>query len=147
MIDALRMALRSAGLRCTPARLSVLGTLDALGQPVTHADLSAHPDVAGMDDITLYRTLGTLVDAGLIHRVQGIDGAWRYCVQPRDRAGCPGNHPHFLCTGCRRMECLVDQAMPRVRVPEGAEVRGRHFVVYGRCAACAAASAGSGAPG
>lgn len=137
--------LRAAGLRRTPARLAVLGHIEALARPVSHAELQAHPALAGLDDVTLYRTLGTLVEAGLVHRVHGIDGSWRYGAQPRGREGCPGNHVHFLCTACGAMSCLADQPMPRVVVPAGAEVEGRHFLVFGRCAACVAAGAGASA--
>lgn len=136
MPDSIGPSLRSAGLRRTPARLAVLAAIDALRVPVSHADLAAAVD--GLDEITLYRTLHTLGEAGLVHRVFGTDGVWRYCAQPQDRPGCPGNHPHFLCTQCRKMACLTDQALPRVRVPEGAEVTGRHFVVTGRCVPCVA---------
>lgn len=131
--------LRAAGLRRTPARLAVLSRIEALARPTSHADLSALPDLADVDDITLYRTLATLVETGLLHRVHGIDGVWRYCAQPRGLRGCPGNHAHFLCTSCGTMTCLVSQPMPRVDVPTGAEVQGRHFLVYGRCAACTTA--------
>ena len=128
-----RDPLRVAGLRRTPARVAVLERIDALARPVSHAELQA--EIANVDDITLYRTLATLVDAGLVHRVHGTDGVWRYCPQP-EREGCPGNHVHFLCTACGSMRCLVDQPMPRVTVPRGARVHGRHFVVHGCCARC-----------
>lgn len=131
--------LRAAGLRRTPARARVLATLEALAAPVTHAELAARPELVGMDAITLYRTLTTLEEAGLAHRVHGVDGVWRTAPQPRETSGCPGNHAHFLCTDCGAMTCLVDQPMPRVRVPRGARVSGRHFLVFGACAACASA--------
>lgn len=127
--------LRAAGLRRTPARLAILARIDALDRPVTHGELLGEPELRTLDDITVYRTLATLVASGLVHRVQGLDGAWRYCAQP-ESAGCPGNHAHFLCTTCGVMRCLTDQPMPRVAVPPGAEVHGRHFLVHGRCAAC-----------
>ena len=132
--------LRAAGLRRTPARVAVLGRIAAVGRPVSHAELQSEPDLGALDTITLYRTLTTLVEAGLVHRVHGIDGVWRYARQPGED-GCPGNHPHFLCTACGGMSCLLGQRMPRVSVPAGAQVSGRHFVAYGLCAACAASAA------
>lgn len=127
--------LRAAGLRRTPARLAVLAHLQAMDRPSSHADLQAA--LAQVDDITLYRTLATLQGAGLIHRVLGIDGTWRYGANHPDRPGCPGNHAHFLCTVCGAMSCLSDQPMPHVQVPPGAVVEGRNFLVFGRCAQCA----------
>ena len=128
--------LRSARLRRTPARVAVLARVEALARPVTHGHLRGEVALAEVDDVTLYRTLAALVDAGLVHRVHGIDGAWRYCAQPPGVTGCPGNHAHFLCRACGGMSCLLAQPMPRVEVPEGSAVEGRHFLVYGRCGSC-----------
>lgn len=136
------LRLRSAGLRRTPARLAVFDRIEALARPVSHGELQELPELGEIDDITLYRTLAALVEAGLVHRVHGIDGVWRYCAQPEGREGCPGNHAHFLCTTCGSMTCLLSQPMPRVEVPPGAEVEGRHFLVFGRCAGCVAHAPG-----
>lgn len=133
--------LRAVGLRRTPARVAVLARIEALDRPVTHGELLAEPDLGALDEITLYRTLAALTEAGLVHRVHGLDGTWRYCVQPRDRRGCPGNHAHFLCGTCGAMACLVDQPLPRVAVPDGCEVVGRQLLVHGRCASCVASRA------
>jgi Fur family ferric uptake transcriptional regulator len=35
------------------------------------------------------------------------------------------------------MSCLLDQEMPVVRVPAGAQVRGKQLLVYGICPDCA----------
>ena len=56
-------SLRAAGLRRTPARIVVLTRITALARPLTHAELLAEPELQDLDDITLYRTLGALVDA------------------------------------------------------------------------------------
>lgn len=128
--------LRAAGLRATPARARVLASIEAAPHPLpTPALVAAHPD---LDPITLYRTVERLAEAGLVHRVQGLDGAWRACAQPAAQPGCPGNHPHFWCTACATLTCLTDQALPRVVVPAGAQVEARHFLVVGRCPSCAA---------
>jgi Fur family ferric uptake transcriptional regulator/Fur family zinc uptake transcriptional regulator len=130
--------LRAAGLRRTPARLAALAALSAAGRPLRHADLRAAPGLAGVDDITVYRTLSTLEEKGLLHRILGLDGAWRYGRNDPEARGCPGNHAHFLCEACGQMACLPDQPLPRVEVPPGATVRVRSLVAVGRCAGCGA---------
>jgi Fur family ferric uptake transcriptional regulator/Fur family zinc uptake transcriptional regulator len=131
--------LRAAGLRRTPARLAVLAQIEQQARPLAHAELLALPDLAQLDDITLYRTLAALVEAGLAHRVLGTDGVWRYGAPPAGHPGCPGNHAHFFCSACRAMACLPDQPIPRITLPPGAAVDGRHLLVFGRCAPCVAA--------
>lgn len=135
-VQVLLHDLRAAGLRRTPARVAVLAAVRRADGPLTHAQILATSEASGLDAITLYRTLAALEQARLLHRVHGVDGAWRACAQPEGRNGCPGNHIHFQCTSCRAMSCLVDQPMPRVLAPPGARVEGRNFVAFGRCAAC-----------
>lgn len=127
--------LREAGLRRTPARVAVWSALRAAGRPLAHADLDAALD--GLDDVTLYRTLAVFEAAGLVHAVHGIDGVTRYRANEAAGPGCPGNHVHFLCRACGAASCLHDQPLPKVVAPPGATVDARHFLVLGRCAACA----------
>ncbi|MDR1516360.1 MAG: transcriptional repressor [Synergistaceae bacterium] len=134
--DALRALLRRAGIKITPIRLEVLGYLLKTGQPVSHSDVqSALPT---LDRVTIYRTLASFVESGIAHQVQGLDGMWHFCAHNPDSSGCPGNHPHFLCTSCGKMICLLDQNLPRVDVTEGNIVNGKQFVAYGFCQECAA---------
>ncbi len=128
--------LNAAGLRSTKARGLVLETLNKANRPLSHQEIAAEPEIGGMDRVTLYRTLTTLNKAGLLHRVQGIDGVWRFRGH-RSRSGkCGGDHIHFLCLECGQMSCLPEQPLPWVKEPDGAEVFGKQLVVYGRCAAC-----------
>jgi Fur family transcriptional regulator, ferric uptake regulator len=128
--------IRHAGLRCTPARETVLDVIESVGVLMSHAQLLAHGPLQQMDQVTLYRTLAALNRAGLVHRVQGENSAWRYGPQPHDHVGCPGNHVHFLCVHCGTMNCLADQPLPHVAVPHGATVQHREYIAYGTCDAC-----------
>lgn len=135
MTDHWTEALRTAGLRATPGRRTVLATLASRAAPLTHAEIAA--ELTELDPVTLYRILDSLERARLVHRVQGLDGVQRYCPQPDRDEGCPGNHVHFLCAVCGAMTCLDDQPLPRVTPPPGARIDARQFVVTGACAACA----------
>ena len=123
------------GVRATPFREQVLSLLLQRGHPMTHAEiLQTLPNAA--DRVTLYRTLETLRDAGILHQVQGADGVWRFCAHELDGGGCPGGHPHFLCLACGSMVCLTGQPLQRVEVPVDVLVQGKQLVVYGLCASC-----------
>jgi Fur family ferric uptake transcriptional regulator/Fur family zinc uptake transcriptional regulator len=93
--------------------------------------------MAGLDRVTVYRTLSALQEAGLVHRVQDKDGVWRFCAHGSREQGCPGNHPHFLCMRCGEMRCLTAQSLPWVETSAGEQVVGKQLVVYGLCAGCA----------
>ena len=126
--------LRRAGLRSTAARRQVLASFLAAGRALSHREIVNL--LFGLDRVTVFRSLKNLKKAHLVHSVQGIDGTLRYVLnQPKNR-GCPGGHPHFLCLRCGRMLCLANQRLATVRVPEGAKVYGKQFLVYGACASC-----------
>jgi Fur family ferric uptake transcriptional regulator len=128
--------LRGAGLRATGPRCAVLALLREADRALTPADITAHPSLAGVDRVSVYRSLSALTAAGLAHCVNGVDGVGRYRAHERGGDGCPGDLPHFLCTTCGAMLCLPEQRMPWVEVPRGASVEGKQLLVYGRCAAC-----------
>ena len=138
--------LRHVGLRRTRARKAVLGVLLGSKHLLSHRQLARRPELAELDRVTLYRTLDVLERRGLVHRVQGLDGVWRFCAHSHSHRGCPANHPHFLCRRCGQMRCLEGQAMPFVQVPEGVSVEGKQLLVYGLCPACAAAGSRGGDP-
>lgn len=130
--------LKDSGLRCTPAREAVFRLLCRAKQPLTHGEIAQKPAMVDLDRVTLYRTLTVLCEAGLIHRVRGNKGAWHFSVHPRNVDRCPGNHPHFLCIRCDKMQCLSEQSLQWVAVPEGVEVIEKQLVVRGLCAVCTA---------
>lgn len=135
--ERLKSILKSANLKVTHLRLAVLDFLMQTGVPVSHSDIQAHiPDI---DRVTLYRTLASFVEANIVHQVQGLDGAWRFCAHSHtdtESTCCPGNHPHFLCTSCGKMTCLPEQPMSKIDVPNGYKVVGKQFVAYGMCPEC-----------
>ena len=135
------LLLREAGLRPTSARQRVLASLHTAGRALSHRELVDL--LTGLDRVTIFRALKNLRKARLVHSVQGIDRTLRYFPNTEETRGCPGGHPHFLCLRCRGMSCLADQAIAVVRVPSGAEVRGKQLLVYGLCPACASNRGGS----
>jgi Fur family ferric uptake transcriptional regulator len=132
----LRSLLAQRGLRRTRVREAVLGCLMKAARPLAPSELSADPALEGFDRVSVYRSLAALQSAGLVHGVCGVDGVSRYRAHGSGESGCPGGHPHFLCTGCGGMWCLAEQGLPHVQVPPGVTVHGKQLVVHGRCARC-----------
>ncbi len=129
--------LKARGLRRTTARETILHLLAKAGRPLSHQDILRRKGSRSFDRVTVYRTLETLQRAGLLHRIQGTDGAWRFCTHGEGPTGdCAGNHIHFLCSKCDQMSCLPEQPLPWVEAPAGAIIRSKQLVVHGLCAAC-----------
>jgi len=129
-------ALRSAGFRLTHQRLEVVREV---------ASTDAHPDaervftrvrerVPTISLDTVYRTLGTLSDLGLVHRVGGMTGATRYDANTR-------RHHHFVCTRCGLIRDIDSSELDGLGIPAEAGEFGNLSAVEvrftGVCRECA----------
>lgn len=111
--DIAETQLRDAGVRVTQARISVLGTLLAARNAMSHQDVQ--DALTNMDRVTLYRALDCLTEAGLTHKIASDDRIFRYSVgkehsehQHDHKLGAHAQHQHghFKCTRCSRVFCL-----------------------------------------
>jgi Fur family ferric uptake transcriptional regulator len=131
--------LAGAGLRRTPIRLAVLAILSRDRQPQSAAGIIELLP-AGIDKVTLYRTLNTFTRKKLVHRVRGDDQVWLYGIGTADRAARHG-HAHFVCDECGTVECLTDRpraepAARRAKLRPGYRVEYSEVLVHGTCPDC-----------
>jgi Fur family ferric uptake transcriptional regulator/Fur family zinc uptake transcriptional regulator len=134
--EYIKKTLKTFGIRPTKARILICEALMMIGQPVSHGDLQTNVLLSEINRVTLYRSLNVLVEAGIVHKVLGIDGRWYFCIHELDEPGCPGGHPHFYCLKCGNMKCLRGDKLPFVEVPPGCHVEGKQLLVYGICEKC-----------
>lgn len=93
------------------------------------------------DRVTIYRTLQTFVDKGLIHTIPSADNSIRYalckdeCADGHHRH----HHVHFLCGTCQQTFCLDEVATPTVKLPRGYVVNEIELLAKGICRSCSAA--------
>jgi len=101
--------IRGVGLRCTRARVAVLGQLLRATGPLTHAEVVDELADEGYDRATIYRNLTELTEAQLATRVDLGDHFWRFELKRHHAEGGLGeDHPHFVCTSCGEVSCLDD---------------------------------------
>lgn len=126
-----------AQLRRTPARLALLQVLSDATRAMSHADVEAAL-ASPIDRVTLYRSLDSFVEAGLLHKQVGADRISRFAlVDGVDHEA----HAHFHCDDCGSLYCLP-QKPPRVaHLPEGFAAEGAMLQIHGRCPQCAGAPA------
>lgn len=101
-----------------------------------HSDIEN--SLEGVDRVTIYRTLQTFTEKGILHSVPASDGTARYALC---KSGCEeghhhDNHVHFLCIRCGAIQCLDDVHVPVVRLPEGFMPEKTEMVVSGVCQFC-----------
>ena len=130
--------LTAAGERVTRQRLLVANALAASGRRLTAEQLflSLRRREPAIGRATVFRTLETLVEAGVARRLE-LDGhvyAYVACL--------PAHHHHIACTRCGRVEeideAYVTPIAERLASEMGFEIDDARLDFYGRCATCRA---------
>lgn len=129
--------LKRNGLSVTEGRLKILDLFLGTEGALAHADIEKQTAQA-FDRVTVYRTLQTFVEKGIIHQIPTTDNSVLYALC---RHQCEGghhhdNHVHFVCAQCDKTICLDDVTVPDVRLPRGFKPIQSAMVVTGICNEC-----------
>ncbi len=103
-----KAVLKGAGLRVTAPRVRVLSILEDSTLPVSVADIARVIRKPRIDQVTIYRTLETFVQAGLVNHVELHQGRSFFELATR------GHHHHLVCRGCGRVEDVEECGMEAV---------------------------------
>lgn len=127
---------RAMGMNVTTQRLAIYRALvecDDHPSPETlyHRIL---PQMPALSLATIYKALDALERLGVVREVAVISDSKRLDANL-------GRHQHLICTRCRKIEDISDQALDSIAVPRdlngfSAESIGVH--ILGMCAGCAA---------
>ncbi len=91
----------------------------------------AHQQVPGMSIATVYRNIGSLVNDGWLTPIELPGAPARYEVAGKQ------HHHHFQCNACEKVYELHGCEMPfHLGLPNGFEVSGHEFFLYGTCTDC-----------
>ena len=124
--------------------LSITGSRKKILQLfLEEAGALAHGDIekkAGekFDRVTIYRTLQTFVDKGIIHTIPTADNSIRYalCKDECSEGHHQDHHIHFVCINCNNTYCLDDVVTPDIKLPKGYTAAQVEVVVEGICKKC-----------
>ncbi len=138
MEDRIIDLLKEHRLRITQTRQQVLSQFLAAGNhALANADIESQ--LEDIDRITLYRTLKTFEESGLIHGTVDAKGKQKYALcTDCDEHHHSDNHPHFHCSVCGQTTCLETVGVPPVKVPTGYQVSDLQIVLSGVCIRCTA---------
>lgn len=129
--------LRGANLRITGARLDILRALHDSPLPLSAQEILAQMERRGpADRVTVYRTLNSLVENKLAHKVDPGDRIWRYGLLAQDHR----QHAHFVCDACGVIRCL-EEATITVSVKGRAsgdrfKITQQDVYLHGTCETC-----------
>ena len=129
--------LKKAGLSVTESRKTILDLFFAAQGALAHADIERHSSI-NIDRVTVYRTLQTFVESGIIHQIPTTDNTILYalCKDSCEVGHHHDEHVHFICVSCNKTNCLDDVMVPMVKLPKGFLPIQTAMVVKGTCIDC-----------
>ena len=129
--------IKNHGLRYTENRAIIAEALYTSNHALSYFDLR---DITKgkLDKVTIYRTLKSFEDSGIIHTVNDHSGILKYafCNDDCSHEGHTDNHLHFKCSACEKVYC-IDNSKPFLpKLPKGFSVKKFELLLEGKCPEC-----------
>lgn len=125
--------LKSKELKKTAQRILLINILKKKAVALTENDIKE-----GMGDlydrITFYRTIQTLLDAEIIHRITINSKTIKYALN--EESSHRENHSHFFCEKCHAVTCLEDTTKFDYQLPKGYTAHECEILIKGTCTRC-----------
>ena len=129
--------LRKNHLSVTDIRKTILELFLHSSGALAHADIEKRSGEK-FDRVTVYRTLQSFMEKGIIHTIPTADNSIRYalCKDDCSEGHHHDNHVHFVCNVCATTTCLESVTVPEVKLPKGFRPSERQMIVSGICGEC-----------
>jgi Fur family ferric uptake transcriptional regulator len=136
MKEALEILKRNS-LSITDSRKIILELFLKTEGALAHADIEKNTAV-NFDRVTVYRTLQTFTENGIIHQIPTTDNTILYalCKDKCEAGHHHDEHVHFICVNCEKTICMDDVVVPQVKLPKGFIPLQTAMVVKGTCNDC-----------
>ncbi|MDR2038488.1 MAG: transcriptional repressor [Bacteroidales bacterium] len=125
--------LRSKGLKKTAQRIMLINILQKKAVTLTEDDIKQEMGDL-YDRITFYRTVQTLLEADLIHRINVDNKTVKYALN--ETSPHTKDHSHFFCKKCRSVTCLKDVPAITYHLPDGFKGEECEIIIKGICGNC-----------
>lgn len=137
MSAGIKEILKKNQLSVTASREKILQLFLDQSGALTHGDIERKAGEK-FDRVTVYRTLQTFVEKGIIHTIPTIDNSIRYalCKDDCEAGHHHDQHIHFVCSICKNTFCLDDIVTPEIKLPQGYSASKIEVVVDGICKEC-----------
>ncbi|WBL22785.1 MULTISPECIES: Fur family transcriptional regulator [unclassified Zunongwangia] len=127
--------LKAKGIRPTAVRLLVYKFMAQESLAMSLNDIEAAFDKT--ERTTLFRSLKLFEEKGLVHKIEDGSGIAKYALQTSEEGNVSDKlHLHFHCSKCGETQCLTDQTIPNISLPNGFKATDANLVVKGLCDKC-----------
>ena len=137
LVKKTQALLKENGLRKTIIREEVLGLFLKHPTALSHGEIEEQFD-GRFDRVTIYRTLKSFEEKGLIHRVIDDGAVVKYaaCSTGCSEHSHQDDHVHFKCVECRQTVCLHDVPVQGFNLPRGYTATEYQLLITGICEDC-----------
>ena len=128
--------LRKHHLRNTPGRTAILQMFEG-NIALSESDIENRIPIP-CDRVTIYRSLKTFLEKGIIHKVLDNEGVSKYalCSSNCQEGDHNHEHVHFKCGRCGETVCIENVSLPTLHLPQGFQVNETNILVQGTCDKC-----------
>jgi len=138
MMSNANSILKAHNLKSTESRLTILAIFKKNMHALSYNDIESLLTVK-LDRVTVYRTLKSFEENGLIHQI--YDGSAQVKYALCHNGSCNSNqhkdsHAHFRCDKCDKTFCLSDVITPMADLPEGYQSKSQSVFIQGICKVC-----------
>ena len=136
-MNVIKDILKRNNLSVTGSREKILGLFFDQSGALAHGDIEKRAGEK-FDRVTVYRTLQTFVEKGIIHVIPTADNTIRYalCKDDCKEGHHHDHHVHFVCQQCHVTYCLDDVVTPELKLPKGYVSSHIEVVAEGICRNC-----------
>jgi len=128
--------LKKNNLKQTEARIAVLSIVSRTNKPIDVKTITDFLKKLGIvaDQATVYRTLQTFVESGILKRVEFNEGKFRY-----ELSSLPHHH-HVVCINCGKVEdveeCGMEKVEKKLQKKTSFTISDHHAEFFGMCKNC-----------
>ncbi|MBX2924863.1 MAG: transcriptional repressor [Chitinophagaceae bacterium] len=137
MPEQITELLRKSQLSVTDSRKKILELFLQSDSALAHHDIEVRTKEK-FDRVTVYRTLQTFMDKGIIHTIPTTDNSIKYalCKDSCEQGHHHDDHVHFICSLCGTTTCLEEIHIPEIKLPRGYKTTQTEVIVSGICKLC-----------
>ena len=130
--------LKRNGLKFTENRRVILNQFILTDYALSYSDIDSMIK-RKLDKVTIYRTLKSFEENGIIHEV--VDGSSQVKYALCNSNSCSSEHHndthiHFKCNDCQKTYCIDDIMIPKIKLPQEFQLESQSVFIQGKCEKC-----------
>lgn len=141
--NQIRQILKQYKLKQTTTRAEILRLYLDKKHALAHKDIELTLSEQ-FDRVTIYRTLNTFEEKGIIHKIFDGSSSVKYalcgeeCQETEETHDHQHhhNHVHFTCNNCEKTFCIDEIDVPQVKLPSKFKTENVFLVARGTCENC-----------